>query len=62
MRLLLLALLLTAPIVTRAAQAAEETATVPCFGPSPCLKLPRAEELAKANCGYLVVPEDRTHH
>jgi hypothetical protein len=59
-RLLLLALLLASPIVARAAPAAEGTATVPRFEPAPCPKLPGAEELAKASCGYLVVPEDRS--
>jgi pimeloyl-ACP methyl ester carboxylesterase len=42
-----------------ATQAAEGTATVPSFEPSQCPKLPGAEELAKASCGYLVVPENR---
>ena len=59
-RLLLLALLLASPIVTRAAPAGEGTATVRRFEPAPCPKLPGAEELAKASCGYLVVPEDRS--
>jgi hypothetical protein len=58
-RLLLLALLLAPPIVAQAGPAAERTATVPRFEPAPCPKLPGAEELAKASCGYLVVPEDR---
>src|SRR5215471_323084 len=30
------------------------------FEPAPCPKLPGAEELAKASCGYLVVPENRS--
>ena len=59
-RLLLLALLLASPTVARAAQAAEGTATVPRFEPAPCPTLPGAEELAKASCGYLVVPENRS--
>ena len=59
-RQLLLALVLASPIVARAAPAAEGTATVPRFEPAPCPKLPGAEELAKASCGYLVVPEDRS--
>jgi pimeloyl-ACP methyl ester carboxylesterase len=46
--------------VARAAPTAEGTATVPRFEPAPCPKLPGAEELAKASCGYLVVPEDRS--
>ena len=33
---------------------------MPRFEPAPCPKLPGAEELAKASCGYLVVPEDRS--
>ena len=59
-RLLLLALLLASPTVARAAQAAEGTATVPRFEPAPCPTLAGAEELAKASCGYLVVPENRS--
>jgi len=57
--LLLLAVLLASPIVARAAPAAEGTASVPRFEPAPCPKLPGAEELAKASCFYLVVPENR---
>ena len=59
-QLLLIVLLLTSPIVARAALAAEGTAPVPRFEPAPCPKLPGAEELAKASCGYLVVPENRS--
>ena len=59
-QLLLLALLLASPTVARVAQAAEGTATVPRFEPAPCPTLPGAEELAKASCGYLVVPENRS--
>ncbi len=33
---------------------------VPRFEPIPCPRLPGAEELAKASCGYLVVPENRS--
>src|SRR5262245_42950525 len=33
---------------------------VPPFEPTPCPKLPGADELTKANCGYLVVPENRS--
>jgi pimeloyl-ACP methyl ester carboxylesterase len=33
---------------------------VPRFVPAQCPKLPGAEELAKASCGFLVVPENRT--
>ena len=58
--LLLFALLLAPPTVARAAQAAEGTATVPRFEPAPCPKLPGADELAKASCGYLVVLENRS--
>src|SRR5712671_3414795 len=58
--LLLFALLLASPTVARAAQAAEGTATVPRFEPAPCPKLPGADELTKASCGYLVVPENRS--
>jgi pimeloyl-ACP methyl ester carboxylesterase len=46
--------------VARAALAAEGTAPVPRFEPAPCPKLPGAEELAKASCGYLVVSENRS--
>jgi pimeloyl-ACP methyl ester carboxylesterase len=58
--LLLFALLLASTIVARAARAAEGTATVQRFEPAPCPKLPGAEELAKASCGYLVIPENRS--
>src|SRR6476469_9684198 len=58
--ILLLALLLASPTVARAVQDAEGTATVQRFEPAPCPKLPGAEELAKASCGYLVVPENRS--
>ena len=58
--LLLLALLLASPAVARAAQVAEGTATVPRFESTSCPTLPGAEELAKASCGYLVVPENRS--
>ena len=33
---------------------------VPRFEPAPCPKLPGADELTKASCGYLVVPENRS--
>ncbi len=58
--LLLLALLLASPSVALAAPAAAATATVPRFEPEDCPKLQGAEELAKASCGYLVVPENRS--
>lgn len=57
--ILLVALLLASLTVARAEQTAEATATVPRFEPAPCPQLPGAEELAKASCGYLVVPENR---
>jgi pimeloyl-ACP methyl ester carboxylesterase len=44
--------------VARAAPAAEPT--VPRFEPAACPKLPWADELAKASCSYLIVPEDRS--
>jgi pimeloyl-ACP methyl ester carboxylesterase len=56
--LLLPALLVASPNVARAAQTAEGTASVPRFEPASCPKLPGAEEVAKASCGYLVVPEN----
>ena len=37
-----------------------ETQPVPRFEPSACPTLAGAEELAKASCGYLVVPENRS--
>ena len=33
---------------------------MPRFEPAPCPKLPGAEELSKASCGYLLVPENRS--
>ena len=39
---------------------AEATRPVPRFEEAPCPKLEGAEELAKASCGYLVVPENRS--
>ena len=56
--LLLLTLLLAAPAVTRAEDNAPPP--VPRFEPAPCPKLQGAEALAKASCGYLVVPENRS--
>ena len=58
-QLLLIALFLASPIGARAAPI-EETATVPSFEPAPCPKLPGAEELSKASCGYQLVPENRS--
>jgi hypothetical protein len=57
---LLLALLFATPTVAGAATTGEGTATVPRFEPAPCPKLAGAEELTKASCGYLVVPENRS--
>ena len=53
---LFLALLLVASPVPALA----ETQPVPRFEPSACPTLAGAEELAKASCGYLVVPENRS--
>ena len=58
--LTLLALLIASSVMAQAAQAAEGPATVPRFEPAPCPKLQGAETLADANCGYLVVLEDRS--
>jgi pimeloyl-ACP methyl ester carboxylesterase len=56
--LLLLALLLASAALARAEDISP--LPVPRFEPAPCPKLPGAEELANASCGYLVVPEDRS--
>ena len=56
--LLLLALFLAPPAPTRAEDVSPPP--VPRFEPAQCPKLPGAEELAKASCGYLVVPENRS--
>jgi pimeloyl-ACP methyl ester carboxylesterase len=53
---LLLVLLAAAP---GAAAEAETALPVPRFEAAPCPKLAGADELAKARCGYLVVPENR---
>ena len=55
--LLLLALLLASSALARAEDIAPPK--VPRFEQAPCPKLAGAEELAKASCGYLVVPENR---
>jgi pimeloyl-ACP methyl ester carboxylesterase len=47
--------------VASAQNAPTAARTAPRFEPAPCPKLPGAEELAKASCGYLVVPENRSH-
>ena len=60
-RLLLLSLFL-ASALGQDAMAPAATPTVPRlrFEPALCPKLQGAEELAKASCGYLVVPENRS--
>jgi pimeloyl-ACP methyl ester carboxylesterase len=55
-RLLLLVLFL-APLAM--ARADSGPLPVPRFEPAPCPKLQGAEELGKASCGFLVVPENR---
>jgi pimeloyl-ACP methyl ester carboxylesterase len=55
--LLLLGLLLV-PLVL--AHADTGPPPVPRFEPAPCPKLQGAEQLGKASCGYLVVPENRS--
>jgi pimeloyl-ACP methyl ester carboxylesterase len=55
---LLLALLLTSPVVAQAAQATE--GAVPRFEPSQCPTLKGVEWLVDASCGYLIVPENRS--
>ena len=56
---LFLGLLLVAAPVPALAESSE-TQPAPRFEPAPCPTLPGAEELAKASCGYLVVPENRS--
>jgi pimeloyl-ACP methyl ester carboxylesterase len=56
--LLLLALLLALPVLARAEDIAP--LPVPRFESATCPKLPGADELVKASCGYLVVPENRS--
>src|SRR6476660_2784221 len=56
-RLLLLALLL-APLTP--ASADDGPPSMPRFEPAACPKLQGAEELGRASCGYLVVPENRS--
>ena len=58
-RVLSLALLLACPGAAPAAPAAEQAPAVPRTEPAPCPKLEGADELAKASCFYLVVPENR---
>ena len=57
-RHLLLALLLASSALARAEDIGPPK--VPRIEPAPCPKLAGAGELAKASCGYLVVPEDRS--
>jgi pimeloyl-ACP methyl ester carboxylesterase len=49
---------LGALVCGQGALAGEGSEQVPRFEPAPCPKLPGTEELAKASCGYLVVPEN----
>ncbi len=51
--ILVLALLFTFAVAAHAAP-------VPRFEPAPCAKIQGVEWLAKADCGYLIVPEDRS--
>ena len=48
-----------APLAS-AQNAPPTTRAVPRFEPAPCPNLPGAEQLAKASCFYLVVPENRS--
>jgi pimeloyl-ACP methyl ester carboxylesterase len=57
-RTLVLALL-TLAVVAGCAQA-DRAAAVPRFEPAPCAKIQGVEWLAHADCGYLIVPEDRS--
>jgi pimeloyl-ACP methyl ester carboxylesterase len=54
-RSLFLTLFLAATAVPALAES-----NVPRFEPAPCPKMPGAEALAEASCGYLVVPENRS--
>ena len=56
-RIVWLLLLLLAPAMARADSG---PLPVPRFEQAPCPKLQGAEELGKASCGYLVVPENRS--
>src|ERR1700722_8675812 len=59
--LLVVALCVTFLTSAVSAQNASTVASeVPRFEPAPCPKLPGADELAKASCGYLVVLENRS--
>jgi pimeloyl-ACP methyl ester carboxylesterase len=57
--LLVLVLLFASPVMVRVAQAGRPS-TVPHFKPATCPKIQGVEWLATADCGYLIVPEDRT--
>lgn len=46
--------------MARVAPAAPESATVPRFEPATCPTIQGIAWLTKADCGYLIVPEDRT--
>src|SRR5579871_634908 len=55
----LLALLFASLVTARVAQAGRP-ATVPRFEPAPCAKIQGVKWLANADCGFLIVPEDRS--
>src|SRR5690348_14946999 len=57
--LLVLVLLFASPVMLRVAQAGRPS-TVPHFKPATCPKIQGVEWLATADCGYLIVPEDRS--
>jgi pimeloyl-ACP methyl ester carboxylesterase len=57
-QVLLLGLLLTPLTLAHAENTGPQP--VPRFEPARCPRLAEAEELAKASCGYLVVPENRS--
>src|SRR5262245_56116273 len=54
----LLPVLFLAPLAV--ARADSGPLPLPRFEPAPCPRLQGAEELSKASCGYLVVPENRS--
>ncbi len=63
--MLAIALIVASPmtarsVMARAAEAPAGSAAVPRFEPTRCAELQGVEWLAHANCGYLVVPEDRS--
>jgi hypothetical protein len=62
---LVIALIVVAPtigrsVIARAAEAPAGSASVPRYEPATCAELQGVEWLARAKCGYLVVPEDRS--